>query len=61
MSTNSTSYKVVEYHGTANEVTLRRGNLRQCWLYLFNTYAENLTATYFTENGILIIPEKKGT
>ena len=53
----SANYKVVKFHATANEVTLRRGNLRQCWVFVRNTYAEDTSATRFSVEGICIIPD----
>lgn len=35
MSTNLTQYRVMQ-----NDVEVCRGNLRQCWLWVFNTYPE---------------------
>lgn len=54
------NYKVVKFHGTANAVTLRRGNLRQCWVFIRNTYAEDTSASDMAADGIVIVPDKGG-
>ena len=56
----SSNYKVVKFHATANEVTLRRGNLRQCWVFVRNTYAEDTTATDMAADGVCIVPDNGG-
>lgn len=55
----SANYKVVKFHGTCSQVALRRGNLRQCWVFIRNTYAEDTTASDMATDGICILPAGK--
>lgn len=51
MNIRSTQYQVVE-----NGAVVRRGNLRQCWLYVLNTNAEDTTAAALSFKGVYIEP-----
>lgn len=52
---NNTLYQVVH-----NGRIIASGNLRQCWMYLANVYAENTTLAEMSDYGISIEPARKG-
>ncbi len=55
MNTNLTQYQVIK-----GGKTVCTGNLRQCWLYVLNTHADDTSAHALSEQGIYIEPVKKG-
>ena len=52
-------YKVLQNAGTPNETTVRVGNLRQCWLYVLNSFADDTTAGNLAAQGVCITPTNK--